>query len=96
MRKKILFLIILCNYDGKYKLPIYFIIIIFQASIIDLIIFLKPSPSPIQAQQWAGLGQAQMGWAWALGFGPSLAHHYMADHGGFKFIAYVLTILWHI
>jgi hypothetical protein len=106
MRKKILFLIILCNYDGKYKLPIYFIIIIFQASIIDLIIFLKPrlwafscckpSPSPIQAQQWAGLGQAQMGWAWALGFGPSPAHHYMADHSGFKFIAYVLTILWHI
>jgi len=28
----------------------------------------KPSPSPIQARWWAGLGRAQMGWAW-VGFG---------------------------
>ena len=35
----------------------------------------KPSPSPIQAHQWAGLGRAQMGWAW-VGFGPGPAHHY--------------------
>ena len=28
----------------------------------------KPSPSPIEARIWAGLG-------WALGFGPGPAHH---------------------
>src|ERR1700677_4547173 len=28
----------------------------------------KPSPSPIQAHQWAGLGWAQTGWA-GVGFG---------------------------
>jgi hypothetical protein len=71
-----------------YKLPMYCLYIILYAGIIDLIIFLKPgleprlwafscckpSPSPIQARRWAGLGRAQTGRAW-VGFGPGPAHH---------------------
>src|ERR1700733_5310112 len=83
MTNIILPLTILYNYgNGKYKLPMYCLYIIFHAGIISLIIFLKPgleprlwafsygkpSPSPIQAHQWAGLGWAQMGRAW-VGFG---------------------------
>src|ERR1700677_760924 len=83
MTNIILSLINLCVYDnGKYKLPIYCLYIILYAGIIGLIIFskpglgprlwafscCKPSPSPIQAHRWAGLGRAQMGWAW-VGFG---------------------------
>src|ERR1700728_4251899 len=90
MTNIILSLIILCNYgNGKYKLPMYCLYIILHAGIIGLIIFLKPrpeprlwafscckpSPSPIQAHRWAGLGQAQMGWAW-VGFGLGPAHRY--------------------
>src|ERR1700728_2670148 len=75
MTNIILPLTILCNYgNGKYKLPMYCLYIILHAGIIGLIIFLKPgleprlwafscckpSSSPIQAHQWAGLG-------WALG-----------------------------
>jgi hypothetical protein len=74
-------LMILCH--GKYKLPCLNIIL--HAGIIGLIVFLKPGPEPglrasscrkhspssIQACRWAGLGQAQMGWA--LGFGPSIS-----------------------
>jgi hypothetical protein len=41
----------------------------------------KPSPSPIQAQQWAGLGLNGLGLGrlWALGFGPGPAHHYLRE-----------------
>src|ERR1700720_3187238 len=60
----------------------YCLYMVLHAGIISLIIFLKPgleprlwafsygkpSPSPIQARQWAGLGWAQTGWAW-VGFG---------------------------
>jgi hypothetical protein len=83
MTNIILPLIILCNYsNGKYKLPMYCLYIILHAGIFGLIIFLKPrleprlwafpygkpSPSPVQACQWAGLGwaglkQARLGWA---------------------------------
>jgi hypothetical protein len=80
-------LIILCNYgNGKYKLLMYCLYIILHAGIIGLIIFskprleprlwafscYKPSPSPIQAHRWAGLGLKQAGLGWALGPG----HHY--------------------
>src|ERR1700734_1084576 len=83
MTNIILPLTILCNYgNGKYKLPMYCLYMVLHAGIIGLIIFLKPgleprlwafsygkpSPSPIQAHQWAGLGPAQTGQAWA-GFG---------------------------
>jgi len=60
----------------------YCLYMVLHAGIISLIIFLKPgleprlwafsygkpSPSPIQARQWAGLGWAQTGRAW-VGFG---------------------------
>ena len=66
----------------------YCLYIILHVGIIGLIIFLKPrleprlwafscckpSPSPIQAHLWAGLG---LGGLWALGFGPGPAHHYL-------------------
>src|ERR1700729_3087680 len=83
MTNIILPLTILYNYgNGKYKLPMYCLYIILHAGIIGLIIFLKPgleprlwafsygkpSPSLIQAHQWAGLGWAQTGRAW-VGFG---------------------------
>src|ERR1700729_2253036 len=83
MTNIILPLTILCNYgNGKYKLPMYCLYIILHTGIMGLIIFLKPgleprlwafsngkpSPSPVQARQWAGLGRAQMGQAW-VGFG---------------------------
>src|ERR1700728_3716127 len=98
MTNIILPLTILCNYgNGKYKLPMYCLYIVLHAGIIGLIIFLKPgleprlwafsygkpSPSPIQARQWAGLG-----WAW-VGFGlwarPSTSllpkdHHLRLHH----------------
>src|ERR1700729_3542361 len=88
MTNIILPLTILCNYGNcKYKLPMYCLYIVLHAGIIGLIIFLKPgleprlwafsygkpSPSPIQARQWAGLKRAglkQAGLGWALGFGP--------------------------
>ena len=71
----------------------YCLYMVLHAGIIRLIIFLKPgleprlwafsygkpSPSPIQAHQWAGLGWAGLkraGLGWALGFGPGPAHHY--------------------
>jgi hypothetical protein len=70
----------------------YCLYMVLHAGIISLIIFLKPgleprlwafsygkpSPSPIQARQWAGLGWAGLkraGLGWALGFGPGPAHH---------------------
>ena len=44
--RQILSLIILNYGNGKYKLPMYFIIIILHASTIDLMIFLTPRLEP--------------------------------------------------
>src|ERR1700683_5370783 len=77
MTNIILSLIILCNYgNGKYKLPMYCLYIILHAGIIGLIIFLKPgfepSPSPMQAHRWAGLGLA---WGRVHQENPKMLNH---------------------